>query len=108
MLQNSSMGFSPTISYLPVYPNPTLSANPFWCISDTSTFRTGTYPDKLNEFEGLFYISQWTLYLKASIFKVGAWHQTGKIKNLLQLNLMKKRLVIMLHNMATFSSRQRG
>jgi hypothetical protein len=99
MLQNLSMGFSPTISFLHVYPNPTLLANAFWCISDTSTFRTfrtGTYSDKLNEFEELFYISQCTLYLKASIFKVGVWHQTGK-KNLLQLSLMKKRLVIMLH-----------
>jgi hypothetical protein len=83
MLQNLSMGFSPTISFLHVYPNPTLLANAFWCISDTSTFRTfrtGTYSDKLNEFEELFYISQCTLYLKASIFKVGAWHQTGKKK----------------------------
>jgi hypothetical protein len=47
-------GFSPTISYLPVYPNPTLLVNALWCISVTSTFRTGTYSDKLNEFEGYF------------------------------------------------------
>jgi hypothetical protein len=76
----SSMGFDPTISFLPAHPNPTLFANEFWGISDTSIFRTGTYSGNLNEFEALLYISQWTLYLRVSIFKVGTWHQTGKIK----------------------------
>jgi hypothetical protein len=63
------MGFSPTISFLPAYPNSTLLAYAFWCISDTWTFRTGTYSGtKSNEFEELFYILQWMLYLKASIY----------------------------------------
>jgi hypothetical protein len=60
--------------HLPAYPNPTLLANVFCGISDTLTFRTATYSDTLNEFEALHYISQWTSYLKASIFQVGVWH----------------------------------
>ncbi len=81
---NSSMGFSPTISYLPTYPTPRLSINAFWKASQNTQFAIGHYADENNRLDDSFTIAQWTQQLGSVNATLGAWHQSGGIAPLIE------------------------
>lgn len=99
---NSSAGFSPTIFAFPTYPNPAMSINLFWNITDTTTLGYGFYDganavdgvetgqfgpasffnsDESNDYFHVFQIehrwdSKWSL--GAGRATAGLWHHTGE------------------------------
>jgi hypothetical protein len=79
---NSSMGFSPTILFLPTYPIPTLSMNVFLDVNEISHIGLGIYSDESNEFDEVFTIAEWQTQFESATLKLGAWNQTGDIDRL--------------------------
>ena len=77
---HSSMGFSPTIAFLPTYPTPTLAGALFWQPIENGTASFAVFSDDSNEFNEFFYIGEWTQHLDSTIIKLGMWHQTGDIE----------------------------
>lgn len=78
---NSSMGFSPSIAFMPTYPTPTPAANVFYSQGD-STVAVGAYSSDHNDFAHPFYIAEWQQGLGDVELKLGVWHQTGQLERL--------------------------
>ena len=74
---NSSMGFSPTIAYLPTYPEPRPSLNLFIGLASSSNLGFGLYVDEDDE---LFIVSEWKTEFDKMLFKIGLWHQSGDVE----------------------------
>ena len=76
---HSSMGFTPTIAFMPTYPTPTLAGAINWQASENGNAAFGVFSDDSNEFDTLFYIGEWTQQFDMLTAKAGIWHQTGDI-----------------------------
>lgn len=76
---HSSMGFSPSIAFLPTYPAPTLSVNAYVPVNSDEQLALGIYSDSDNEFDEQFVIAEWQAAKQNSRYKLGIWHQTGEI-----------------------------
>lgn len=87
---NSSMGFSPTIAFLPTYPSPTASINVFYEVDNKSLFKVGLYSDESNRFDEQFVAAEWRFTHNETIFKLGAWKQSGQIQRLDSIEVMRE------------------
>lgn len=85
---HSSMGFSPSIAFLPTYPMPTLAGAFFWQPIENGTGSFAIFSDDTNEFDESFYIGEWAQLINNIIVKVGIWHQTGNIETLTAANTL--------------------
>jgi len=86
---NSSMGFSPSVSYLPTYPDPRISLNLFYDGLTNSRLGFGIYADENNKFDEQFYIAEWQSSINQVSFKIGFWQQTGSVERLDEQNDFK-------------------
>jgi porin len=85
---HSSMGVSPSITFLATYPTPTFAGAFFWQPIENGTAAFAVFSDTTNEFEESFYIGEWTQVIDETIIKVGLWHQTGNIETLAADNII--------------------
>ncbi|MEW9796556.1 carbohydrate porin [Alteromonas sp. CYL-A6] len=72
---NSSMGFSPTITFLPTYPVPTPGLAVFFDISDNLNFSAATFSSENDRLTSPFFISELGYRGADSVFKAGIWQQ---------------------------------
>lgn len=70
---NSSMGFSPTIGFLPTYPDPTMGITAFYKLNDDLTSAVGIFSDENNQFDDQFVIGEGQFKFDDVLFKVGVW-----------------------------------
>jgi carbohydrate-selective porin OprB len=77
---NSSMGFSPTVTYLPTFPEPRLSLNAFWHSDTIGGFGFGAYTNEDRSFESPFVISQWKKQWSDLEVSLGYWSQKDASK----------------------------
>lgn len=70
---NSSMGFSPTIGFLPTYPLPRLAITSAYQ-QDNHRFSAGLFADDDNRLDAPFYIAEYQLAGEL-IWKLGLWHK---------------------------------
>ncbi|WP_026374745.1 carbohydrate porin [Aestuariibacter salexigens] len=84
---NSSMGFSPTITFMPTYPLPTLGAAAFININPANSLSAAVFSDPDNQFNERFFISEWRSEFSTFVTKLGMWYQTGEIPTLNNLRV---------------------
>ncbi|MBU2893176.1 carbohydrate porin [Colwellia sp. D2M02] len=77
---HSSMGFTPTIAFMPTYPMPTLAGAINWQATESGNIAFGFFSDDSNEFDEVFYIAEWAQRFNNVVAKIGVWHQTGDIE----------------------------
>ena len=78
---NSSMGYSPTVSYMPSYPAPRPSLNLFWQAADNTEVSLGYYSTKNDNNEDSlsngFTVAQWNQQFSEIKLGLGYWRQQG-------------------------------
>lgn len=79
---NSSMGFSPTISFLPTYPEPSLGLTGFYRFTEHQQVSLGVFSDSSNQFDEVFVITQYAFNNGKYIMKVGHWSYSQQVANL--------------------------
>ena len=79
---NSSMGLSPSISYLPTYPEPTLGLNIFWQSNESNQFSFAIFSDDSNQFKSSFYIGEYAFEAQSWRLKLGIWYQQNLANDL--------------------------
>jgi carbohydrate-selective porin OprB len=77
---NSSMGVSPTVTYLPTFPEPRLSLNAFWRSGALGSFGFGAYTNEDRSFESAFVITQWKKQWTDLELSLGYWSQSDASK----------------------------
>lgn len=78
---NSSLGFTPTIGYMPSYPEPALALNTF-VNTGFGEISVGVFSDDDHDFDETFTIAQFKTQILGGIAQLGIWHQTGMIQQL--------------------------
>ncbi len=73
---NSSMGYSPTIGYLPSYPAPRLSGNIIWQSSRGHGASLGIYANDTGSFSSPFIIGEYRFSQGGTSLKGGLWQQS--------------------------------
>ncbi|WP_164084717.1 carbohydrate porin [Alteromonas flava] len=76
---NSSMGFSPTIAFLPTYPTPTLGALASVKTGQANQLVFGAFSDESQEFENVFSIVEYQLNRLSWQVKFGLWSYSGDV-----------------------------
>ena len=81
---HASMGFSPTILSLPTYPDPALSINGFYTVSDLVTANVGIYSANGGRgFGDIFTIAELVInYSDRGSLQVGGWHDSSDFEDL--------------------------
>ncbi|GGW89969.1 carbohydrate porin [Alteromonas halophila] len=76
---HSSMGFSPTITFLPTYPSPTIGASAHAAMGEVSV-SLGLFSDEDNRFEQVFSIGELTWDTSLAAITLGAWQFDGDVQ----------------------------
>jgi carbohydrate-selective porin OprB len=81
---DATMGFSPTILSLPTYPDPALSINGFYTVSDLVTANVGIYSANGGQgFGDIFTIAELVVhYSDRGSLRVGGWHDSSDFEDL--------------------------
>lgn len=78
---HSSMGFSPSITYMPTYPDPRLGGQLAWQFDPQQQISLGIFADESEHFNAQFSIAQYQYQSKRAHqinIKLGTWYQSGK------------------------------
>lgn len=78
---HSSMGFSPSITNMPTYPNPRLGGQIKWQFAGKQTLKVAAFADQSEHFSNQFSIAEYQFPIKFELpiqIKLGSWYQAGQ------------------------------